>query len=130
MNCVQEIVLKCKYQEYPAICGRVGMYGHKYLGILEKGEVCRQKMKRNVKQEYLKCVKSVLKFKFNARNTSQAIYTWAVPTTRYGEGIEQWTEEELEYLDRKSRKLITMHGGLHPRSNVQRLYIPRNDGGE
>ena len=28
-----------------------------------------------------------------------------------------------------TRKLTTMHNGLHPRSNVDRLYIPPSEGG-
>ena len=32
-------------------------------------------------------------------------------------------------MDRKSRKIIMMYGGLHPRSNVERLYPPRSEGG-
>ena len=32
-------------------------------------------------------------------------------------------------MDRKTRKLITIYGGLHPRSCVDRLCIPRCDGG-
>ena len=32
-------------------------------------------------------------------------------------------------MDRKIRKLITIYGGLHPRSFVNRLYMPRSDGG-
>ena len=31
--------------------------------------------------------------------------------------------EYLELIDKKSRKLLKMHGGLHPRSNVARQYI-------
>ena len=29
--------------------------------------------------------------------------------------------------DRKTRKLLTIYGGLHPKSDVDRLYIPRKD---
>ena len=36
---------------------------------------------------------------------------------------------ELAELDRKTRKLLTIHGALHPRSNVNRLYLPRREGG-
>ena len=32
-------------------------------------------------------------------------------------------------MDRKTRKLLTIHGALHPRSNVSRLYLPRREGG-
>ena len=32
-------------------------------------------------------------------------------------------------MDRKTRKLSTIHGALHPRSNVSCLYLPRREGG-
>ena len=40
-----------------------------------------------------------------------------------------WKKEELEAADLKTRKLLTMHGGFHPKSNVQRLYTSRKEGG-
>ena len=86
-------------------------------------------MKRSVKTEYFKRVRSALKSKLNAGNIFQAINIWAVATARYGAGILQQTKEELQQMDRKTRKLIPIYGGLHPRSSVDRLYIPRSDGG-
>ena len=35
----------------------------------------------------------------------------------------------MQAIDRKTRKLFTIHGGLHPNSDVDRFYIPREDGG-
>ena len=32
-------------------------------------------------------------------------------------------------MDRKTRKLLTIYRGLHPTSDVDRLYILRKDGG-
>ena len=32
-------------------------------------------------------------------------------------------------MDRKTRRLLTIHGALHTRSNVNRLYLPRREGG-
>ena len=32
-------------------------------------------------------------------------------------------------IDTKTRKLFTVYGKLHPKSDVDRLYIPRKDGG-
>ena len=40
-----------------------------------------------------------------------------------------WTVEELKSLDRKTRKLLTIHGMFHPRSDIDRLYVPRKRGG-
>ena len=36
---------------------------------------------------------------------------------------------ELQAIDRKTSKLFAIYGGLHPTSDVDRLYIPRKDGG-
>lgn len=102
--------------------------GYKYLAILEKGEMCQQKMKENVKKEYLKHVKPIPKSKLDTRNTFQVINTWTVPAIHYGTSIIEWVKEELEYTDRKAKTLIIMYRGLHTRSNVQRLYIPRSEG--
>ncbi len=35
----------------------------------------------------------------------------------------------MQELDRVTRKLLTMHKRLHPRSDVDRLYISRKEGG-
>ena len=48
---------------------------------------------------------------------------------RYCAGILQWKESELKDLGRKSRKTMTMHGVLHWKSDVDRLYIKRKEGG-
>ena len=40
-----------------------------------------------------------------------------------------WTVEELKSLDSKTRKLLTIHGVFHPRSDIDRLYVPRKRGG-
>ena len=35
----------------------------------------------------------------------------------------------MQAIDRKTRKLFTICQALHPRSDVDRLYIPRKEGG-
>ena len=37
-------------------------------------------------------------------------------------------KSELLAIDRKTRKLLTIYGALHPNSDVDRLYIPRKEG--
>ena len=32
-------------------------------------------------------------------------------------------------MDQRTRKLMTMHKALHPRDDVDRLYVPRKEGG-
>ena len=71
----------------------------------------------------------VLRSKLNAGNTVSALNTWAVSLVRYSAGIIKWRKEDLQVMDRKTRKLMTIHGALHPRSDVDRIYIPRKEGG-
>ena len=35
----------------------------------------------------------------------------------------------MQAADRKTRKLITIYGGLHPKTDVDKLHKPRKDGG-
>ena len=60
-----------------------------------------------------------------------AINAWAVSLVRYSAGIVNWTKEELRLMDRKTRKIMTMNRmyRYHPQSDVDRLYIPRKEGG-
>ena len=44
-------------------------------------------------------------------------------------GVINWTKAELERIDRKTRKQMTIYGMLHPRADVQRFYLPRGQGG-
>ena len=86
-------------------------------------------MTGNVKKEYLRRVRKVLESKLNGGNLIKAINTWAVSLLRYSAAFIDWNMAELEKLDRRTRKLMTMHGALHPKSDVDRLYIPRKEGG-
>ena len=40
-----------------------------------------------------------------------------------------WTREELQQMDQKTRTLMMMHQVLHPRDDVDRLYVSRKEGG-
>ena len=86
-------------------------------------------MKEKVKREYVRRVRAVLGSKLNGRNKIMGINTWAIALLRYGAGILDWRKEELRSLDRKTRKLMTMFGALHPKSDVDRLYLARKRGG-
>ena len=48
---------------------------------------------------------------------------------RYSATFISWKKCEFQAIDRKTRKLFTMYGGLHPKSDVGRLYILRKDEG-
>ena len=41
----------------------------------------------------------------------------------------EWKTDELKVLDRRTRKMMTLYGALHPKSDVDRVYIARQKGG-
>ena len=87
-------------------------------------------MKEKITTEYKRRQRLIRKSKSNGRNKVTAISTWAVAIFRYGTGTIQWKASKLKDLDRKSRKTMTMYGGLHPESYVDRLHVKRKEGGK
>ncbi|XP_053114405.1 uncharacterized protein LOC128328439 [Hemicordylus capensis] len=102
---------------------------YKYLRILQADNIAHTEVKRKIGSEYIRRVRKILKSKLNGGNTIQAINTWAIPVIRYTAGITDWTQAELETLDHKTRQIMTINHALHPRSDVDRLYLPRSSGG-
>ena len=50
-------------------------------------------------------------------------YLCCIPRKIFG------TREKLKKIDQSTRKLMTMHKALHPRDDVDRLYVSRKEGG-
>ena len=103
--------------------------GYKYLGILEANGIKHNEMKDKVIKEYVRRLRTILKSKLNGGNIISAITSRAVSIIRYGAGIIEWTKAELQALDRKTRKMLTMHGAHHPKSDVDGMYLKRAEGG-
>ena len=91
---------------------------YKYLGILEAEKFLEEKMKLNVLEEYIKRLRKVLKSKLNGENLVRGVNTWAVSLLRYSATFASWRKSELQVIDRKTRKLFTIYGALHPKSDV------------
>ena len=100
---------------------------YKYLGTLDADRFLGEKMKLKVSKEYFRRLKIVLKSKLNGGNLVQGVNTWAVSLLRYSAAFISWRKCELQAVDRKTRKLFTIYVGLHPKSDVDRLYISRKD---
>lgn len=71
----------------------------------------------------------MLSSQLNGHNKIITIKSYAVPVLRYSAGIVSWSLNELDEIDHKTRKLITIYKGLHPKSDVHRLFLPRKSGG-
>ena len=103
--------------------------GYKFLGILWVDMMREKEMKKRFMREYKRRLKLVLKSKLNGNNKINATKTWAVSVLRYGAGIIRCTKEGMKTLDRMTRKVLTMNGALHPKSDIDRLYVSRVNGG-
>ena len=68
------------------------------------------------------------KVKVKRREIVSAINSRAVFIVRYGVRIISWTKMELEELDWKTKKLITMYGAHYPKADVDRLHLQRCEG--
>ena len=86
-------------------------------------------MKETIQKEYLRRTRKLLETKLNSRNLIRGINTWAVSLVRYSGPFLKWTRDELKQIDQRTRKLMTMRKALHPRDDVDRLYVSRKEGG-
>jgi len=77
----------------------------------------------------LRRLRLVLGTELSAENKIQAIGSLAITVIRYSFGIFNWHQEELQKLDRKTRKLLTIHEQHHSKVDVDRLYVPRRQEG-
>ena len=98
---------------------------YKYLGILEADTIKQVEMKDKIQKEYHRRTKKLL----SSQNLIKGINTWAVPIVRYSGPFLEWTRDELEQMDQRTRKLMTMYKALFLRDDVARLYVSRKDGG-
>jgi len=100
-----------------------------YLGIEESFDIQHKNEKEQLKKEYLRRLRLVLGTELSAKNKIQSIGLLTVPVHRYSFGIVNWHQEELQKLDRKTRELLTIYGKYCPKADVDRLYVPRKQGG-
>ena len=102
---------------------------YKYLRILEADRFLKEEMMLNVSKEYMRMLRKVLKSNLNDENLVSGVNTWAVSLLRYSVAVVSWRKNKMQPIDRGTRKLFTIHGALDPKSDVDRLYIPRKKGG-
>ena len=87
-------------------------------------------IKDKVKKEYYRRVEKVMETKLNKGNVFKAIISWAVSVVRYSaDCLGEIVDIQLEEIDRKTRKLLTMHNGFRPKSSIDLLYLSRSEGG-
>lgn len=101
---------------------------YRYLGFNER-QTTDKHTKTSIKTEYFKRIKLIMKSELNSKNTIDAINAYAVPSLSYGFPILDWTITELEIIDRETRKMLQNYQTMHNQSDINRLYLPRRNGG-
>ena len=95
-----------------------------------EGDTIKQvEIKNKIQKGYLRRTRKLLETKPSSRNLIKGINTWAVLLVRYCGPFLKWSKDEFKQMDQKTRKLMTMHKALHPRGDVDRLYVSRKEGG-
>jgi hypothetical protein len=104
------------------------MKTYKCLGVEENHNIEHKKEKERLVKEYMRRLRLILNTQLSARNKMQAIGSLTTPVLRYSFGIN-WHQEEIKNLVRKTRKMLTIHGQHHLKADIDRLYVPRKEGG-
>ena len=102
---------------------------YKYLGVIQVDGMKQLEMKEKVKKEYYRRVRKILETKLNDGNIITEINTWRISLLRYSAAFLDWTGAELEQMNRRTRKLMTMHWALNPKSDVARIYLSKKERG-
>jgi hypothetical protein len=101
-----------------------------YLGAEESHNKEHRDEKEDVKKEYVRKLRLILNKELSAKkNEMQAVGTLATSALSYRVGITNWHHEDIQKLDRKTRKMLTIHGQHHPTADTDRLHFPRKEAG-
>ena len=99
---------------------------YKYLVM---GGLQHHEMKGKIQKEYKRTVKLTLKSELNERNKIAAINTLAVPVIVYSYGIINWKLDEIQDLDRMTRKQLCINQMLAKKADIDRIFLPCPKGG-
>ena len=102
---------------------------YKYLGQDENFGYVGSLNKEIVTTEYKKKVRKIWSSELSAYNKHLAHNTFALPVLTPTFGILDWTIREIENLDITTRKILNMTGNFNRNSDIDRLYLPRRNGG-
>ena len=102
---------------------------YKYLGIEELDLIKHDQVKEKVLKKVKAKLRRLLESELNARNLFQAINESILPLISYSFGIVNWREDELKAYDTQIRKMLHMYNAFQLKSDVDRLYLPRDKGG-
>ena len=75
-----------------------------------------------MKKEYINRLKRICKSKLTSKDKITAINQLAILVVTYGIGIIDWPLRELDILDVKTRKILTLHKAIYRNQWLERMY--------
>jgi hypothetical protein len=109
---------ECGYPEWKISC-LLYMDDLKLLGRTEKTQLIKERFRS---------LKSVWDTELSAKNNIQAFGSLAVPVLRHIVGIFNWFQEELQKLDRKTRKLLYVRGHHTKTNTIAYIFLENREG--
>ena len=92
---------------------------YKYLEILEADNIKQVQMKEKVKKEYLRRTRKLLETKLSSKNLIKEMKNRALALISYSGPFFKWNiNREHKQIDQITRKLMTMHKALHPKTTL------------
>ena len=98
---------------------------YKYLGIEENSNIEHKLMRKKIQAKYIQRVKAICRTELTTRNKITAINQLAVPVVTYGFGIIDWPQRDINNLDVKTRKQLTLHKLMYRNQCMDRLYTKK-----
>ena len=98
------------------------------LGTIQTGGTKHHQVKEKVKTKYFRRMREILETNLNDGNIMTGINRWTISLLRYSADFLDWTGAELEKMDKETKKLMTMHQVLNPKSDVASIYLSRREG--
>ena len=102
---------------------------YKYLGLEQGKNIEHTSIKKRLEGIFYGRLKDLCRSGLNSKNLAKAINTYAIPVLVYSFGIIQWSNTDVRNLEMGIRKILTKHRTHHPRAAVERVTLPRVNGG-
>ena len=102
---------------------------YRYLGFFESEGLDCSGSKQTLLEVYKRRLSLVWRSYLSGPRKVRATNSFCIPILTYGFGVIPWTKQEISQIDVQTRKLLTATCNHHPRSAVERLYLPRRFGG-
>jgi hypothetical protein len=108
--------------------GKDGTY--KYLGIQEDANnKTSLKTKTTIQEEMFDRIHKLCQTRLHSRNLFKAINEYALSVLNYQIALVDYTEQELEDLDRKVRTILRTYKAHFQPASLERLYLSRKENG-